>query len=268
MKFRFLKVTAMLSLGLAGMLVSCDKNEEQQEPNVDTFAQSELEFKNLMADLAQDSDVVDVKVIDFNETESLRSGGIVFATDADRRGTIWLAGLKGVYGKDAMSCDHYCYDTQNGVDSNGGYYKKIAVDLNEGAGGAYAYLLYKTTTNVDDAVGQIDGYYNTTSFYAGTQPVLACNDWVNGNTQAYFNANKGTKGAPIYLGVRKGANSKYGIYRLAVVTYKNSKNDYYKGLYKVASDLDLNKGAGGKYIYIYASKCSKADYKKYVLGIK
>ncbi|MCQ2219209.1 MAG: hypothetical protein MJZ33_12160 [Paludibacteraceae bacterium] len=70
------------------------------------------------------------------------------------------------------------------------------------------------------------------------------------------------------MGVRKGSASKYGIYRLAVVTYKYSKNDYYKGLYKVASDLDLNKGAGGKYIYIYASKCSKEDYKKNVLRIR
>lgn len=266
MKFRFLKVTAMLSLGLAGMLVSCDKNEEQQEPNVDTFAQSELEFKNLMADLAQDSDVIDVKVIDFNE--GLKSGGTYLNTDADRLGTIWLAGLKGVYGTSAQSTSHYCNDKVNGVDSNDGYYYKIPVDLNEGAGGAYAYLMYKTTINVDDAVGQIDGYYNTTNFMSGTMPVRACNDWVNYNTQAYFNTNKGTKGSPIYLGVRKGANSKYGIYRLAVVTYKNSKNDYYNGMFKVASDLDLNKSAGGRFIYIYASKCSKEEYKKYVLRIK
>lgn len=192
MKFRFFQVATMLSLSLAGLLVSCDKNEELQQPKVDTFAQSESEFHELMEELAQDSDVIDVKVIDFNE--ELRSGGVVFATDADRLGTIWLAGLKGVYGKTAMSCDHYCSDTKNGVDSNGGYYKKIPVDLNEGAGGQYAYLMYRTTTNVDDAVGQIDGYYNTTSFYAGSQPVMACNDWVNNDTQAYFNTNKGTKG--------------------------------------------------------------------------
>ena len=64
-------------------------------------------------------------------------------------------------------------------------------------------------------------------------------------TGAIADCNKGTRGGKIALGIRK--DDKRHIHTIAIVVYKSAKNGYYQGYQRVASNLDLNEGAGGRY---------------------
>lgn len=238
MRTNFLKIAALLSLGAISFFTSCNKEELNNEfPAVNEMdAES---FQNLLDEIATDTNVVSYSIMD--ENEGLRSVSSGYATD-DRAGIMCLNDLKVISRSGSKPGSTLNY--------NGTYYKRINVDLNMEAGGDYVYLYYNTTPYRDKAVGYIDGYYNTTSYKSGSTMVYDV------TTAKVADMNQGTKkGGKINLGMRK--DGKRYIHGLAVVAYKSAKNGYYQGMYRVANDMDMNKGAGGRYIYLFALTSTK-----------
>ena len=231
MKTKFFKIATIIAFGAVSFLSSCDKEEIDNESPAVNMLDAES-FQNLLDEIKNDTNVISYSVTDANKiNEELRSqsgGNYVYP----------------YYFSDLMA---YSKSSKPGstLKTTHGNYGRIDMDLNMGAGGAYVYLYYQVTSVPSNAISYIDGYYNTTSYKAGSSMVI------DGATGDVADCNRGTKGGKIALGIRKG-DSKRRMNCIAIVAYKSAKNGYYQGLRRVADDLDLNKGAGGRYIYIFA----------------
>ena len=130
-------------------------------------------------------------------------------------------------------------DKSRAVDGNAYKgYERINVDLNAGAGGDYIYLWYKKTTDESKALRDIKFSYGK-------------NSTINGYEKNYHDLNAGAGGDYIYLWTNSSDTSKNPISDILVVTGKNADlpSGYSYGM-SGTERAELNKGAGGYYIYL------------------
>ena len=125
-------------------------------------------------------------------------------------------------------------------------WKAIDKDLNAGAGGAYVYLLYKTTTIKANAIS--DFYLKT-----GSSPEVLVR---NGHTYhpvsglGGTNLNYGNDGDKIYLFCTWGL---FDDYRAVTDISFNSTASGAVARDDTGAACDLNRGAGGEYIYMHVT---------------
>lgn len=157
----------------------------------------------------------------------------------------------------------------------------VDVDLNKGVPGSdYVYVGYKTTTNPLEAITDIIVVYCTDGSYSGEKKRT-----VRYNGRTYYpadygpdskggNLNRGKSGAPdlyfYYTKDRSAAGIVEGdtvVTGLKVDYSGDSKGDqlYAKMWYaenNVQPNADLNKGAGGKYVYLAMNKHVHSQFKQ------
>lgn len=172
-------------------------------------------------------------------------------------------------------------------DDNGYSEKGLDVDLNDGVTGSdYVYLGYKTTQNPLEAItdiivvycehGEYSGELNKTIRYNGRTYRAAA----YGKGSKGGNLNRGKSGAPdlyfyytkdrIAEGISEGETliTGLGIYN----TNSSSSNEYYAHMWysetNVQPNADLNKGAGGHWIYLTLQKHThKIDHQDKTTGL-
>lgn len=129
-------------------------------------------------------------------------------------------------------------------------YTVIDSDLNNGAGGEYCYLGYKTTNDYMQAIKNIVCRQSNTTAPSGYSALGKIGNWTN------F-ANYGTDGGNIYFYYTKNDNSSStAISHLTVsITQSSSENDSIIKNYDTNSAMDMNKGCGKgtPYIYVYTN---------------
>ncbi len=135
-------------------------------------------------------------------------------------------------------------------------------DLNDGAGGDYVYMGYKTTTDPSKAITGI-------LFRVGENPP----DRITDNGKAYFylvgkgETNTASEGGYIDLNAKAGGDyiymyvtrdPGYGAPLTAITVDENSsKTGYETATNNSGSVIDLNQGAGGKYLYLHYKRFSE-----------
>lgn len=134
-------------------------------------------------------------------------------------------------------------------------FEKIPVDLNKGAGGEYLYLCYKkeeATSGVIDILVLHDKKADGRG--------VEC---PSGYEKIGMDLNKKAKGEFIFLAYKKGTpeqSCKFGITDLSVldngVINSNTIHTYKDYMIKA---IDLNKGAGGDYLYLAYKNVSKTS---------
>ncbi len=135
-------------------------------------------------------------------------------------------------------------------------------DLNDGAGGDYVYMGYKTTTDPSKAITGI-------LFRVGENPP----DRITDNGKAYFylvgkgETNTASEGGYIDLNAKAGGDyiymyvtrdPSYGAPLTAITVDENSsKTGYETATNNSGSVIDLNQEAGGKYLYLHYKRFSE-----------
>ena len=135
-------------------------------------------------------------------------------------------------------------------------------DLNDGAGGDYVYMGYKTTTDPSKAITGI-------LFRVGENPP----DRITDNGKAYFylvgkgETNTASEGGYIDLNAKAGGDyiymyvtrdTSYGAPLTAITVDENSsKTGYETATNNSGSVIDLNQGAGGNYLYLHYKRFSE-----------
>ncbi len=247
MKFNFFKTAMTLSLGLSLSLVSCDKNEiENGDDGLQSnFQEEKLDYDAIVEELSNDTNVVSFSFI--NPEEMLRSQSCGMSEDPIaqyvngaelRKG--FLYDIKG-YVTDSKATTKCYY-------SYGYRYYRFDVDLNMGAGGKYIYLDVAFTADDSEAITNLYGYNASNVSSKGSNE-----DFVRKTNGGILNCNEGTKkGGPIYLTYTKYSKVKgTPMHGLLIVAYKSKANDKRGSWHKTASGIDLNQGAGGRYIYLF-----------------
>lgn len=249
MKFNFFKTAMTLSLGLSLSLVSCDKNEIENGNDglQSNFQEEKLDYDAIVEELSNDTDVVSFSFI--NPEEMLRSQSCGLPEDPiaqinsleKRKGFLYdIRGCVRDHKYEADQLYHYNY--------NGHRYFMLDVDLNMGAGGKYIYLDVAFTDDASESITNLYGYNasNVSSKGSNEEFVLTTGGDI-------LDCNEGTKkGGPIYLTYTK-RSKVYGtpLHGLLIVAYKSKANDKRGSWHKTASGIDLNQGAGGRYIYLF-----------------
>ena len=144
---------------------------------------------------------------------------------------------------------------------------RIDKDFNDGAGGYYVYIAYRTTTNpaeavtgvmIEDANNRAAKSYGGSTWYAANS---GDHDWVpylygSSNGEGAVDLNKDAGGDYLFLYVTKDPN--YGAPILGSVTQQTGKGKTSKSGYTVVRSfqdpnnaIDLNKDAGGDFIYLF-----------------
>ncbi len=115
------------------------------------------------------------------------------------------------------------------------------VDANKGAGGDYIYIGYKLSANEEDAITDL-------KIAIGGSSSASC----DGYTKIGVDLNRGAGGKYIYLCYKKATSASDPLLKEIRGVYSSSS-----GAYTLPSDwewvsgkADLNKGAGGKYVYL------------------
>lgn len=163
--------------------------------------------------------------------------------------------------------------------------KDVKVDLNKGVSGSdYVYVGYKRTNNPLEAITDIIVVYCTDGSYSGENKKT-----VRYNGRTYYpakygekskggNLNRGKSGSPdlyfYYTKDRSAAGIVEGdeVVTKLMVQYdgKELRDDKYAKMWYSADNVqpngDLNKGAGGKYIYLSMDKHKHKPYKAGVAG--
>ena len=151
-------------------------------------------------------------------------------------------------------------------DFGGRTYYKINQDLNEGAGGYYIYLYYARTDNAYDAISHImldmSGFFGFIGVSLDKDDYTKC-AYKTGQTfhnNAWADLNDGAGGKYIrlvgfYCGCTygNGGNSGYLQPIIDISTIKDNESAPYGWSKAYTLDnqySDLNKGCGGKYIYL------------------
>lgn len=134
-------------------------------------------------------------------------------------------------------------------------YYKIPVDLNEGAGGKWIYLYYTKTTNVYEALCDIDFYWDTQPIVPLHFPSNLIKLGTSFGNNGWSDLNDGAGGWFIKMVGRnyfytydsyEGGNPAIG--DIAIISSSNSMT-YWRSGWRLVNK-DLNRGAGGKYIYL------------------
>lgn len=133
-------------------------------------------------------------------------------------------------------------------------YTVINYDLNNGAGGHWIYLGYKTTKNYSDAIKDIivregSGQNNDVVVINGREyrlsPYTGDSEFLENKGE--LNENAGGSDLFLYYSKQDGADST-AVYNMRVDGSSSG----------AVSSKDLNKGAGGDYIYLHLDKCDPA----------
>ncbi|MBO4805725.1 MAG: hypothetical protein J5554_06760 [Paludibacteraceae bacterium] len=253
MKFKFLKTAAILSLGLSLSLVSCDKNEIENENEGGKTAEQQSKtlspFEEVVDVLSKDTNVVDFSVV--NPSDMFKDS--LLRRESDR---LWYYDRENKYLCDLVGIESSSGNPTNKIKIGDMSYSLIDVDLNMGAGGKYVYL-YAAFADGDhqrnprpQAITKINVSYSSLPSSGTIVKKLGGGS---------LNCNAGTKkGAAIYLSVEKENYSKdiSRIRGIMVAAYKSSSNSVIKnpvtGTWNgLSPHMDLNKGAGGRYIYLF-----------------
>ena len=122
---------------------------------------------------------------------------------------------------------------------NPGTLSAYDIDLNKGSGGKYIYLLYRFGTNQKDRITDI-------------KILMGRNTKLGGYTRIDADLNTGSGGEYIYLAYKKEDNKeKDGIYGLGTTEQSSFTDNYWRMAKDQNNNLaDLNKGAGGLFIYL------------------
>lgn len=136
-------------------------------------------------------------------------------------------------------------------------YTVIDSDLNNGAGGEYCYLGYKTTNDYMQAIKSIVCRQSNTTAPPGYHAINKLGNWTN------F-ANNGTDGGNIYFYYTKNDNSSStAISHLTVsITQSSSEDNSIIKNYDTNSAMDMNKGCGKgtPYVYVYTTNFEHRHY--------
>ena len=253
MNFRFLKSIAFLaSCSAMVSMYSCSIDEElgqeisgPQESVTKTIELTAEEFDAMVENVKNDKTVESYSVFDPSTMSSLRSDRDSY--DPQHGPKMILTSLRGLElsGRLRNSLKGYIKDSNS---SWYGWYI-FDVDLNDGARGAYCYL----AANFSTYDPYVNGDYGISSL-TGYQYKPANKELVQSSTLYDFDCNyKTKKGGPIYLGInRVGRDGGTPITAMMIVSYLTKQKDNKVGSYKIdAGGMDLNKGAGGRYIYIF-----------------
>jgi hypothetical protein len=123
---------------------------------------------------------------------------------------------------------------------------KLPIDLNKGAGGEYIYLCYKKEES-DVGIVDIIVLHDDKADGVG-------NNFPLGYIKLDMDLNKGAKGEYIYFAYKKGTaeqSKNFGITDLTILDGDSLSNDIiHNNRNYIIKDVDLNKGAGGKYLYL------------------
>lgn len=132
-------------------------------------------------------------------------------------------------------CPENWYVTQ----MNPGTPSAYDIDLNKKAGGKYIYLLYRFGTTQKDRITDI-------------KILMGRNANINGYTKIDADLNKDAGGEYIYVAYKKEDDkTKDGIYGLGTTEQAFFSDNYWKPAKDQNNSIpDLNKGAGGLYIYL------------------
>lgn len=153
----------------------------------------------------------------------------------------------------------YNHDQGSYIDQNGMRYYKLDEDLNCGAKGKYIYLYY--AVGLDNQTGTYSPITKLFLSYSNKESTAA--NGGHGLTNCGVDLNSGAKGAYIYLFKGRSTSDGDPIRGIQVFNQSKKRNAYSQpqidtGYWDVGSTgdvpLDLNKGAGGDYIYL---KCTK-----------
>jgi len=130
-------------------------------------------------------------------------------------------------------------------------YYKIPVNLNEGAGGKYIHLYYTKTSRKDQGIGYLDIVRNC-CFSSDWGHATTSSGWnrnaLNFSNGKWHDLNDGAGGYYLYLqSLAAAAMVGRVITDIAVVSSSKSMGSY-SGWHLI--NYDLNKGAGGKWIYL------------------
>ena len=143
-------------------------------------------------------------------------------------------------------------------------WKRIKYDLNKGAGGHYVNLLYMTGTDAAEAITDLylwvsdnntsektftyDGRTYTRSSYNGDEDFLRSKGDLN--TKA--------EGAYIFVYYTKD-NTNFAPARALTGITVDDNSAYAVGMNGTSTPCDLNKGAGGDYIYLHTQRTATSD---------
>jgi len=135
-------------------------------------------------------------------------------------------------------------------------YDLVDVDLNSGAGGKFIYLCYKKTTTGTPITDMFLDYYSKAQ--AVCTKKMTHNGFCADYTMIANDLNEGAGGKYIYLWITRDQNKSPIKEITAFMDSKESKaleaassnNWNVVRWYNSSSGADVNKGAGGKYIYI------------------
>lgn len=231
------------SIALFPMFTSCsketvDENQEQtlQDPKYVPFfevAKGTSISKNIFREkpIVNDSEEFTLLYSTYNEKESKASGS--------SSGTGFITAL-------ALHFSDNAYTNPTWQD-----YNVIPVDLNEGAGGKYIYLMYSKDTN-------FYGHYYNLNIHHWWTSIDYWEDLVyDEDLYPYYpgsDLNEGAGGAFLYLFYYVAGASSQRVVDIAIAS-SYSPNVLFAGpggpWHKINSDL--NEGAGGKYIYLFYS---------------
>lgn len=263
MNFKLFKSVALIaSLGAMVGLYSCNSDEDfeqeaklQQEvddveiPAAKTISLSAEEFDALVEEVKNDTAVKSYSVFDPNSVNSLKSITDSYSPIDWFKNKLELYELRGLRLSGHLRAKMQGYISDKKSDWYGWYI--FDVDLNDGAGGDYLYLAARFIDGCSSGYNPLPGVRcpgNHISSLSAYNYIPKSGEIVRDSQLNYFNCNSGTKkGGPIYLGVTRGGNKP--ITGLMIVS-RNSRPDASKSGY-TRFDYDMNKGAGGDYVYIY-----------------
>ena len=134
-------------------------------------------------------------------------------------------------------------------------------DLNDGAGGDYVYMGYKTTTDPSKAITgivfRVGGNPPDSITYGGyTFNLVGGGEESNTAKEGgYIDLNAKAGGDYIYMYVTR--DSGYGAPLISMtVSEENSKSGYTAGTNTSGAVIDLNQKAGGKYLYLHYKRAT------------
>ncbi len=229
MKTNFFKVAALIAMGAVTVLSSCSKEDEaignENLSSVESLGKeiiiedlTDEEFDRMVEFASQNPEFVEYSVVE-PDNEQLRDA----------------AAVGGNQGEVLVQLLGYVSSRKNHIEFNG--YQRLGVDLNKKAGGDYVYLYAKFGVS-SNGINKITGH-------VGCMPP---GEYVKNTSGYVLDCNSGTrKGNHITLGVERGSNPIKKLFVMAVDSRCISPQFECGG-------LDLNKGAGGDYIYIGSNR--------------
>lgn len=251
MKIRLLIKKFQISVILVFLsFVSCNKEENKQNMPINNIDEDVPFFEVAKGDSIS-KNIFRAKPI-FNQSDEMT---LLYSSYDEKKSKASGSSYEGVFCEITRLAVHICSSAHQGGTWDDGYghvYNLIPVDLNEGSGGKYIYLVYSKDPNIEGA----RGYYNI-HINIGLSQNLQPGEWVTGDPALGIMAdlNDGAGGSYLYLHSFDNGNYFDHAIDVAIVS-STSSNVGYSGpggpWYKV--NTDLNYRAGGKYIYLFYSR--------------